>query len=184
MQEQLALARRHVDWHLAQARVAATQQLPGQRTAVAPVLDGLVRVMQRVYADKHLHISSELGDTALLFAGEEQDLQELLGNLLDNACKWAKSGVWIRAALVAGALPARLRLQIEDDGPGISAEHLQAVVARGVRLDEAVPGTGLGLAIVQDLVALYDGQLLLQPSPRGGLLVTVELTASASPKTA
>ncbi len=184
VQEQLALARRHVDWHLAQARVAATQQLPGQRTAVAPVLDGLVRVMQRVYADKHLHISSELGDTALLFAGEEQDLQELLGNLLDNACKWAKSGVWIRAALVAGALPARLRLQIEDDGPGISAEHLQAVVARGVRLDEAVPGTGLGLAIVQDLVALYYGQLLLQPSPHGGLLVTVELTASAVSKTA
>ena len=188
VQEQLTLARRHVDWHLAQARVAATQQLPGQRTAVAPVVAGLVRVMQRVYAAKNLHISMEmgaaLGGAPLFFAGEEQDLQEMLGNLLDNACKWANSRVCIRGSLIAGAVPARLRLQIEDDGPGIGAEHLQAVVARGVRLDEAVPGTGLGLAIVQDLVALYDGQLLLQPSPYGGLLVTVELTASAASKRA
>ena len=182
VQEQLTLARRHVDWHLAQARVAATQQLPGQRTDVAPVVAGLVRVMQRVYASKNLHISMELADAKLFFAGEEQDLQEMLGNLLDNACKWANSRVCIRGGLIAGAVPARLRLQIEDDGPGIGAEHLQAVVARGVRLDEAVPGTGLGLAIVQDLVALYDGQLLLQPSPCGGLLVTVELTASAASK--
>ena len=184
VQEQLALARRHVDWHLAQARVAATQQLPGQRTAVAPVLAGLVRVMQRVYADKNLQISVDLDAAPLFFAGEEQDLQELLGNLLDNACKWASSRVCVRGGLIAGAVPARLRLQIEDDGCGIGAEHLQAVVARGVRLDEAVPGTGLGLAIVQDLVALYDGQLLLQPSPLGGLLVTVELSASAASKTA
>ena len=177
VQEQLALARRHVDWHLAQARVAATQQLPGQRTAVAPVVAGLVRVMERVYAARGLQLSTELGDTPLLFAGEEQDLQEMLGNLLDNACKWANTRVCIRAGLIAGAVPARLRLQIEDDGPGIGTEHLQAVVARGVRLDEAVPGTGLGLAIVQDLVALYDGQLELQPLASGGLVVTVELAA-------
>ena len=182
VQEQLALARRHVDWHLAQARVAATQRLPGlpgQRTALAPVVVGLVRVMERVYAARGLTLSVELGDTPLFFAGEEQDLQEILGNVLDNACKWAKTQVCIRASRVAGALPARLRVQVEDDGPGIGSEHLQAVVARGVRLDEAVPGTGLGLAIVQDLVALYGGQLQLQPSVSGGLIVTLELAAVA-----
>jgi signal transduction histidine kinase len=79
--------------------------------------------------------------------------------------------------MVVGAVPARLRLQIEDDGPGIGADHLQAVVARGVRLDEAVPGTGLGLAIVQDLVALYGGQMELQPLASGGLVAIVELAA-------
>lgn len=177
VQEQLVLARRHVDWHLAQARVAATQRLPGQRTAVAPVVAGLVRVMERVYAGRGLTLRIELDETPLFFAGEEQDLQEMLGNLLDNACKWANTRVCIRGGLMAGAVPARLRLQIEDDGRGIGTEHLQAVVARGVRLDEAVPGTGLGLAIVQDLVALYDGQLELQPLASGGLVVTVELAA-------
>lgn len=181
VQEQLVLARRHVDWHLAQARVAATQRLPGQRTAVAPVVAGLVRVMERVYAGRGLVFSMEVGTglagAPLFFAGEEQDLQEMLGNLLDNACKWANTRVCIRGGLIAGAVPARLRLQVEDDGPGIGTEHLQAVVARGVRLDEAVPGTGLGLAIVQDLVALYDGQMELQPLASGGLVVTVELAA-------
>ena len=125
-------------------------------------------------------MSIELDKTPLFFAGEEQDLQEMLGNLLDNACKWANTRVCIRGGLIAGAVPARLRLQIEDDGPGIGADNLQAVVARGVRLDEAVPGTGLGLAIVQDLVALYDGQMELQPLASGGLVVTVELAAVVS----
>ena len=181
VQEQLALARRHFDWHLAQARVAAVQRvpgLPGQSTAVAPVVAGLVRVMERVHAAQGLTLHVDVADTALFFAGEEQDLQEILGNLLDNACKWAKTQVCIRASRVAGALPARLCLQVEDDGPGIGTEHLQAVVARGVRLDEAVPGTGLGLAIVQDLVAWYGGHLQLQPVARGGLLATVELPAA------
>lgn len=177
VQEQLALARRHVDWHLAQARVAATQRLPGQRTAIAPVVAGLVRVMERVYASRGLTLSIELDETPLFFAGEEQDLQEMLGNLLDNACKWAHTKVCIRGSMVVGAVPVRLRLQIEDDGPGIGADHLQAVVARGVRLDEAVPGTGLGLAIVQDLVALYGGQMELQPLASGGLVAIVELAA-------
>jgi signal transduction histidine kinase len=181
VQEQLALARRYVDWHLAQARVAATQRLPGlpgQSTAVAPVVAGLVRVMERVYAARGLTLHVDLGDTALFFAGEEQDLQEIVGNLLDNACKWAKTQVRICASRVVGAVPARLRLQMEDDGPGIGTEYLQAVVARGVRLDEAVPGTGLGLAIVQDLVALYGGQLQLQSLASGGLVATVELAAT------
>jgi signal transduction histidine kinase len=178
--EQLAIARRQIDWHLARARVAATQRLPGQRTAVAPLLQGLVRVMERVHAERGLALQMALPEAPLYFAGEEQDLQEMLGNLLDNACKWARTAVTVRAVTVPGAGPARLRLQVEDDGPGIAAAQREAVLARGVRLDESVPGTGLGLAIVRDIVGLYGGEMTLQPVVGGGLCVTLNLPAAAA----
>jgi signal transduction histidine kinase len=178
MREQLSVARRHIDWHLARARLAATQRLPGQRTEIAPALAGLVRVMGKVHANRHLQIQMAPVEATLCFAGEEQDLQEMLGNLLDNACKWARHRVTIYAEPIPGSHPALLTICIEDDGPGIQAEHLQAVMARGVRLDETVPGTGLGLAIVKELADLYGGQLLLAPTPKGGLGVTLTLPAT------
>jgi len=178
VREQLAVARRHIDWHLARARLAATQRLPGQRTEVASTLAGLVRVMGKVHADKGLQIQMAPAESALCFAGEEQDLQEMLGNLLDNACKWARSRVSVQATPIPGSHPALLSIHIEDDGPGIQADHLQAVMARGVRLDESVPGTGLGLAIVKELADLYGGQLVLAPTPTGGLGATLTLPAT------
>jgi signal transduction histidine kinase len=159
--------------------VAASLALPGQRTPVAPVARGLLRVMERVHADRRLQLHLQAADD-LCFAGEEQDLQEMLGNLLDNACKWARSSVTVQAEPLPGTALPRLRIQVLDDGPGIDAGQREAVLGRGVRLDESVPGSGLGLAIVQDLVGLYGGSLSLQPAANGGLCVLLELPGTPS----
>jgi signal transduction histidine kinase len=188
VQEQVQLATRHIDWHLARARASGAQRLPGQRTAVTPVLSRLVRVMERVHAARELVIQSNavLGDTttpasqtAPQFAGEEQDLHEILGNLIDNACKWAHHTVHVSLSMLPapGNLPASLRVCIEDDGPGIETSLRHQMLARGQRADESVPGSGLGLAIVWDLVTLYGGSLELGPSALGGLKVDVLLPA-------
>ena len=171
VQDQVATARRHIDWHLARSRAAAAHRLPGQRTPLAPVATGLVRVMQRVHAARALRIESAGVPDTLAFAGEEQDLQEMLGNLLDNACKWARTTVRISATGAAD----RLCVAVEDDGPGIAESARAAVLTRGVRMDETVPGSGLGLAIVNELAQLYGGQLQLQSSALGGLRVTLSL---------
>ena len=174
VQEQVARARRHIDWHLARARAAAAHRLPGQRAAVAPVIEALLRVMSRVHADRGLRL--ERGDIppAWAFAGEEQDLQEMLGNVLDNACLWARTTVKVDVRRDA----ARLWVTVADDGPGIAPGQRQAVLTRGVRLDEATPGSGLGLAIVADLVAMYGGTMALDTAALGGLQVTLSLPAS------
>ena len=171
VQDQVATARRHIDWHLARSRAAAAHHLPGQRTPLAPVATGLVRVMQRVHAARALRIEAAGVPDTLAFAGEEQDLQEMLGNLLDNACKWARTTVRISATGAAD----RLCVAVEDDGPGIAESARAAVLTRGVRMDETVPGSGLGLAIVNELAQLYGGQLQLQSSALGGLRVTLSL---------
>ena len=173
VRDQVGRARRHIDWHLARARVAASQRLPGQRTPLAPVLAGLLRVMAKVHAERALRLDCTDIPADWAFAGEEQDLQEMLGNLLDNACLWARTRVRVEARLDGG----QLQVVVEDDGPGIAPEQRQAVLARGVRLDEATPGSGLGLAIVADLVALYGGALALEAGSAGGLLARISLPA-------
>lgn len=179
VEEQVAVARRHIDWHLARSRAAAAQGLPGARVELQPVLGGLLRVMERVHAQRQLSLHSAPLAPGLAFAGEVQDLQEVLGNLLDNACKWARHTVRVAAtASTATTGPGagnRLRIVIDDDGPGIAADRRDAVMARGARLDEAVPGSGLGLAIVHELVGLYGGSVRLLSAPSGGLRVEVEL---------
>ncbi len=104
-----------------------------------------------------------------------QDLQEILGNLLDNACKWARHEVQISATPVESDGPQRLKIAIDDDGPGIDADRRETALARGARLDESVPGSGLGLAIVSELVELYGGSVRLLASPLGGLRAELEL---------
>jgi signal transduction histidine kinase len=173
--EQVALARRHVDWHLARSRAAAAHGLPGARAAVQPAISGLVRVMERVHAGGRLRIECDPVAADLVFSGEVQDLQEIVGNVIDNACKWARSRVRVAARAQAAAHGSRLRITIEDDGPGVAAERRSSVMARGARLDEAVPGSGLGLAIVQDLVALYGGSVALEAADSGGLRVEIDL---------
>ena len=188
VQEQVQVARRHIDWHLARARVAASAGLPGQRTEPGPVLQGLVRVMDKVYAERHLALQLDLPPVPPGFAGEVQDLQEMLGNLLDNACKWARSAVRVqvrevregRAGQDSAAGRPQLVVVVEDDGPGIDAAQRAQALQRGVRLDEAVPGTGLGLAIVQELAGLYGGRLGLAPAAGlGGLAAVLVLPAAA-----
>ena len=177
--DQVAIARRQVDWHLARARAAAAHGLPGQRVLVEPVLRGLLRVMDKVHARRGLQIHVAPGAPGLAFAGEEQDLQEMLGNLVDNACKWAHAVVEVSVAADPSGDGSMLLIRVQDDGPGISPERHQAVLARGVRMDESVPGSGLGLAIVVDLARLYGGTLALDDAALGGLRATVRLPASA-----
>ena len=172
--DQVQVARRHIDWHLARSRVAASAHLPGQRTALEPVVAGLVRVMNKVHAGRGVDIAVCLPDTPLFFAGEAQDLQEMLGNVLDNACKWAHSTVRLRAQ-APGGQPLRLVVSVEDDGPGIGAAQRAQALDRGVRLDETVPGSGLGLAIVHDLASMYGGRLELDSAALGGLRVVLTL---------
>lgn len=182
VREQVQLARRHIDWHLTRARMAATAGLPGQRVPVVHTLQGLVRVMQRVHAERGLTLTLEGADPSVQFAGEAQDLQEMLGNVLDNACQWAHSTVHMRVDQGEPMTPGgsqTCRVDIEDDGPGMSAEQMPRAVQRGVRLDESVPGSGLGLAIVRELVHLYGGELQLQTPAQGrGLCVRLLLPAA------
>jgi signal transduction histidine kinase len=175
VREQVALALRQVDWHLARSRAAAAVGLPGVRADVAPLLAGLLRVLGRVHHERGLAITAESVAADCSFAGEAQDLQEILGNVLDNACKWARHEVRVAAAMHGGPQQPRLRIVVDDDGPGIDADRRQAVIARGMRLDESVPGSGLGLAIAHELVDLYHGELTLGSAPLGGLRVEIEL---------
>ncbi|TIV98974.1 MAG: GHKL domain-containing protein, partial [Mesorhizobium sp.] len=110
----------------------------------------------------------------IVFAGEREDLEELLGNLLDNAMKWAKSAVAVTIATISGS-GNLFEIVIEDDGPGIPEDSAREVLKRGKRLDETKPGTGLGLAIVADLVNEYGGSLALERSGMGGLRAVVRL---------
>lgn len=177
--EQVAAANRQVSWHLARARAAAAVGLPGPGVPVAPVVDGLLRVMGRVHAERGLDLAQAAIDPRLAFAGEQQDLQEMLGNLLDNACQWARQQVRLAVTHEGAAGAAQLVFTLDDDGPGIAEDRRQAVLARGQRLDESVPGSGLGLAIVDELATLYGGRLRLAKSPLGGLRVVLALPARA-----
>ena len=166
-------ARKQVDYHLARAQAAAAARLPGARAVLGPVVDGLVRAMQRIHAGRNLDWVVRPMPATLVFRGEEQDLQEMLGNLLDNACKWAAS----RVEVGAGIEQDRLVIHVDDDGKGIAAAQRQATLRRGVRADEQVPGSGLGLAIVDDLARMYGGGIVLADSPLGGLRTILTLPA-------
>jgi signal transduction histidine kinase len=170
---QVALMRRQVDHHLARARAIATGSILGARTEVLPVLRDLERTLGRIYAERALAIEVAC-PPALAFRGARQDLEEMLGNLMDNACKWAAASVIVRAE-PAGE---HVHIAIEDDGPGLPAPRRAEVLERGRRLDEQVPGTGLGLAIVADLALLYGGRLVLDTAAGGGLRALLSLPAA------
>jgi signal transduction histidine kinase len=172
--EQVQVAERHMHWHLARARAAATQHVPGQRTALEPVLGSLLRTMDRLHADRHLDLGADDVPPDLAFAGEEQDLREMLGNLLDNACCSARGAVVVRAMREG----PWLRITVDDDGFGIAPEQRAAVLQRGVRLDENRDGSGLGLAIVVDLARMYGGDLTLDRADTGGLSARLSLPAA------
>ena len=170
--DQVQTARRQVDWHLKRARAAAHA---GSSTAACPLwptLQSLVKVMGRVHADRHIRF--ELPDPPPLplnVEADEQDLQEMLGNLLDNACKWTHTHVAVRIEQGSDTVT----VGIQDDGPGIPAALQADMQARGARLDESAPGSGLGLAIVNELARLYGGQLQLSTGSTGGLHAALTL---------
>lgn len=143
-----------------------------QRMAVKPVAVALASFLQRAHQDRQIQIAVNVDDDAV-FAGAREDLEEMLGNLLDNACRWARTAVSVQAAMVAGTLC----IEVRDDGPGIPEDKLQAVLVRGVRLDERECSTGLGLSIVMDIALSYAGVLsLANQSP--GLQATLRFAAS------
>jgi len=172
MAEQLAAMRNAINRHLSQARVAGLSEAIGMRTPVAESVDGLRLSMERLHAGRGLCVETRLPD-ALLFAGNAEDLEEMLGNLMDNACKWAKNRVLVQGRNLDG----RLILTVEDDGPGIAVNAREMVLRRGRRLDESVAGAGLGLDIVRDIAELYRGTLRLEASASGGLKAELDLPA-------
>ncbi len=175
VQSQVRATQQQVEWQLARARASSLQALPGQRTAVQASAAAMLRVMGKVHAQRVLMMSLEMADASLEFAGAEQDFQELIGNLLDNACKWANRSVWFSASSQLSAGRQELCIQIEDDGPGIAPEQIEQVMTRGVRLDETVPGSGLGLGIVSELCTSQGGRLELGKSKNGGLCARLYL---------
>ncbi|AZO63525.1 MULTISPECIES: ATP-binding protein [unclassified Mesorhizobium] len=179
--EQAASMQKQVDHYLQRARVAAQRDSVVYRTPVAPLVQRMVRVLQKLNPQTALSLSLPAVD--IVFAGEREDLEELLGNLLDNAMKWAKSAVAVSVAPISdktsgagkeGAVNL-FEISIEDDGPGIPEDKAREALRRGRRLDETKPGTGLGLAIVADLVNEYGGVLALERSGMGGLKAVVRL---------
>ena len=160
--------RRHLDHHMARARAAAARGVPGVGTEVTAVINGLARTMERLHAERELSIEVELPE-GLRFGGEREDLQEMLGNLIDNACKWARRRVRVAARAEEDRDAAHIVVAVEDDGPGLPAERRDELPAPGVRLDESVPGTGLGLAVARDLAELYGGTLRLGEATEAGL---------------
>jgi signal transduction histidine kinase len=129
--------------------------------------------MRRLHAQRGLTIDINV-PAEQVFRGTREDLDEMLGNLIDNACKWAAARVVVSSTVVNG----RLTINVDDDGPGLAASRREAVLQRGVRADEAMPGSGLGLAIVRDLAELYGGSVVLEDSPVGGLRTRLELPAA------
>ena len=173
--EQAEIMRKQITHHLDRARVAARSSVIGDVTDVAGSLLALKRTLNRIYEERDLDVEVTCSD-GLKFQGEKQDFEEMVGNLFDNACKWAKSQVTVEAQRKEGT--ARLTVVVDDDGPGLTEAQLARVVKRGQRLDETKPGSGLGLSIVADLAHLYKGRFELEPSPEGGLRAALELPAA------
>jgi signal transduction histidine kinase len=174
--QQAELMRGQVDHHLRRARAAARSQSHGERTLVEPVLDELAHTIERVCMPKTVVVDWRSPDD-LCFRGERQDLLEMAGNVIENAGKWCQAKVRVNAAPDGDG---RMRLTVEDDGPGLPPERRGEVLKRGARLDESAPGSGLGLAIVDELARAYGGSLALSESAMGGLKVELTLPRAES----
>jgi len=177
--EQADIMRDQVARHLERARLAARHTVVGSVTDVAAVVDALARTMGKIHRERGIAVEVH-SDAEARFRGERPDLEEMIGNLVDNACKWASSRVIIAVVreqpATAGA-GATVRVTVDDDGRGLSASEREQVAKRGRRLDETKPGSGLGLSIVVELASLYGGELKLGSAPLGGLRAELILPA-------
>ncbi len=178
--QQARLMRQQISHHLDRARIAAQIRPISGVTDVESGLAALSRALTKIYEDRAINLEIDCPG-GVKFFGEKQDFDEMAGNLLDNACKWARSRVTVKveAPQAAGGAAARtFRLIIEDDGPGLPEELRREAVKRGRRLDEKVPGSGLGLSIVAELSHLYRGTLKLEEATSGGLRACLTLPAA------
>jgi signal transduction histidine kinase len=187
VKEQTGIMRDQVARHLERARIAARVAVVGTITDVVPVVQALARTIEKTHHEKDVAIDLDIQATEARFRGERQDLEEMVGNLVDNACKWAGSRVSIEVMLeqpegspIAGSQISGnqvVRIVVDDDGPGLTPAQREQVSRRGQRLDETKPGSGLGLSIVVELASLYGGALNLGTAPIGGLRAELVLPA-------
>ena len=170
MRQQIERMRRQLEWHLAHARAAASSGSAGARAGVAEATRALTRTLARLHAERRLTIDVDrMADVDVRVPVE--DLEEMLGNLIDNACKWAVSRVVVSAAVVGSTVV----ILVDDDGPGLEPPMRDRVLQRGVRADETAPGAGLGLAIVRELADAYGGSIGIEASPLGGVRARLQL---------
>lgn len=180
--EQAVTMREQINHHLDRARMAARVGVVSSVTDVNPVLESLIHALERIYEEKGIDLQVKC-PTDAKFQGEKHDLEEMLGNLLDNACKWANSRITLYVKQspepVGSAFENdRLTIYVDDDGPGLEKKEREEAIKRGLRLDESKPGTGLGLSIVAELAHLYKGSFKLDESPLGGLRAELILPAT------
>ena len=164
---------KYVEHYLKRARVAANIKTISSHSLIMPSIHNIARALNKVYQDKHISVSTKLDEKSLVFKGDVNDFEEMVGNIMENASKWAKKDITVECFKENGLL----RIEIGDDGPGIDVKARDAVFARGGRLDEKTPGSGLGLAIVKDLSGLYGGQIKLDDNNNSGLLASLILPA-------
>jgi signal transduction histidine kinase len=182
--QQLERMRRQVDYHLAHAR-AASGATSAARSSVRDSADGVARALLRLHAERGIAVHVRVAGDVTVRA-QREDLDEMLGNLMDNACQWARTTVVVSSlpTEVDRREPSRtpdvVTIIVDDDGVGILPHLRDAVLQRGVRADEAGPGSGLGLAIVSDLAELYGGSIKLAASPDGGVRATLSLPRATS----
>lgn len=179
--EQVEAMQTQVQSYLNRARIAAQRETILTRTEARPVIDSIMRVMQKLNPETTFTIEDSAPGAVL--AMEQQDLEEVTGNLLENAAKFAQSSIRVslRPHAEAEARDA-VELSIEDDGPGLDPDEIKEALKRGKRLDESRPGSGLGLSIVSEIVAEYEGRLTLDRAPSGGLRAMLVLPAAAREK--
>jgi signal transduction histidine kinase len=170
---QAQVMRRQVDHYLTRARTVASAKVIGARTEAAPVINDLTRALSKIYAPRGIRIERACPD-GLSFRGDRSDFEEMVGNLLDNACKWADGEVTVT---VSSGQRGRLTVAVADNGPGLTGEQAARVIERGERLDESKPGSGLGLGIVKEIASLYGGTLTLGRVDTGGLSAILDLPA-------
>jgi signal transduction histidine kinase len=171
--QQVERMRRQVDYHLAHSRASASGGNPSARSHALTSADALARTMMTLHAERGVSVDVNLSHEHFVRV-QREDLEEMLGNLVDNACKWAMKRVEVHSHKDNSTV----ELIVDDDGPGLDSSLRAKVLQRGVRADEAAPGSGLGLAIVADLVELYGGAISLDTSPLGGLRAVLRLPAA------
>lgn len=174
VRRQTETMRSNVEHYLKRAQAAAQAEVLGARADVGEAVDGIARMLERLHRDKGIAIFVDAEDEAV-FRGERGDLDELIGNLLENAAKWCKARVNVTARRIGDTV----EIVVDDDGKGLREEDREAALERGRRLDETAPGTGLGLSIVTDLTEIYGGGFYLEDSPIGGLRARLVLPAAA-----
>jgi len=170
--QQCLRMRRQIDYQIARARAAASRSMPGVAAPVESAVTNIVSAMKRLYLDKNLKFTFSVDRNCIALC-DPMDLNEMLANLVDNACKWAKQHVEITGAV--DAVSKLAIITVDDDGPGLPPESMEVVFQIGERLDERVPGSGLGLPIVRDLAQLYGGSVGLELSEKGGLKAVLKL---------